>query len=88
MDTKQKLRDLTQLPHADHHPQPHLMPWPILQRRRIEKLKDDRLAEFERACDESFEWLENYYQGCVYAALQNRDYHESGGGAFNRSIST
>ncbi|KAG9064733.1 hypothetical protein KI688_002992 [Linnemannia hyalina] len=63
MDTKRKLRELAQLPHADHHPQPHLMPWPILQRRRIEKLKDDRLAEFERACDESFEWLENYYQG-------------------------
>ncbi|KAF9286214.1 hypothetical protein BGZ88_009191 [Linnemannia elongata] len=64
------------------------MPWPILQRRRIEKLKDDRLAEFERACDESFEWLENYYQGCVYAALQNKDYHESGREAFNRSMST
>ncbi|KAI8596137.1 hypothetical protein EDD21DRAFT_358412 [Dissophora ornata] len=46
--------------------------WPTLQRRKLEKLKDVRMREFERACDDSLEWLENYYQGCVYAALQNK----------------
>ncbi|KAI1300399.1 hypothetical protein EDD11_006205 [Mortierella claussenii] len=47
-------------------------PWPVLQRRRIERLKDQRLEEFERACGDNFDWLENYYQGCVYAARQNK----------------
>ncbi|KAF9563749.1 hypothetical protein EC968_004776 [Mortierella alpina] len=55
-------------------------PWPVLQRRKIEKLKDERLREFERACGENFEWLENYYQGCVFAALQNRNYEDGHNG--------
>ncbi|KAG0198756.1 hypothetical protein BGX33_012082 [Mortierella sp. NVP41] len=84
MDTKRRMRDL-ELPTTTHQP-PSPSPWPVLQRRRIEKLKDDRLHEFERACDESFEWLENYYQGCVYAALQNKHYNETG--TFGRSLST
>ncbi|KAG0256291.1 hypothetical protein BG011_004632 [Mortierella polycephala] len=50
--------------------------WPMVQRRKIERLKDERLDEFQRACEENFEWLENYYQGCVYAALQNKDYND------------
>ncbi|KAF9579660.1 hypothetical protein BGW38_003991 [Lunasporangiospora selenospora] len=50
--------------------------WPVVQRRKLEKLKDERLQEFERTCLESFDWLENYYQGCVYAAQQNRDFHD------------
>ncbi|KAF9281917.1 hypothetical protein BGZ68_006319 [Mortierella alpina] len=49
-------------------------------RRKIEKLKDERLQEFERACGENFEWLENYYQGCVFAALQNRNYDDGHNG--------
>ncbi|KAF9963105.1 hypothetical protein BGZ70_007631 [Mortierella alpina] len=57
-----------------------LRPWPVLQRRKIEKLKDERLREFERACGENFEWLENYYQGCVFAALQNRNYEDGHNG--------
>ncbi|KAF9940975.1 hypothetical protein BGZ67_006213 [Mortierella alpina] len=62
-------------------------PWPVLQRRKIEKLKDERLREFERACGENFEWLENYYQGCVFAALQNRNY-EDGHNGLNLSTSS
>ncbi|KAG0208414.1 hypothetical protein BGX28_000632 [Mortierella sp. GBA30] len=53
--------------------------WPVLQRRKIEKLKDERMREFERACGENFEWLENYYQGCVFAAIQNKQYTDHNG---------
>lgn len=96
MDITQSIQNPRFTSSTQHLPRqlpPQQMPWPALQRRRIEKLKDDRLHEFERACGESFEWLENYYQGCVYAALQNTDYHETAGGgeaerAFTRSIST
>lgn len=52
------------------------LPWPVLQRRTITKFKEDRLEEFERACNHNLEWLENYYQGCVYAALQNKAFAE------------
>lgn len=65
---------------ADGDLEPIQRPWPLLQRRKIEKLKDERLQEFERACGESFEWLENYYQGCVFAALQNRNYDDGNNG--------
>ncbi|KAF9179175.1 hypothetical protein BGZ51_007167 [Haplosporangium sp. Z 767] len=58
--------------------------WPVVQRRKIERLKDERLDEFQRACEENFEWLENYYQGCVYAALQNKDYNDFPGTPTNQ----
>ncbi|KAF9930345.1 hypothetical protein FBU30_000618 [Linnemannia zychae] len=90
------LESFGRMPPQSQPPQPStLQPWPVLQRRRIEKLKNDRLYEFERACDENFEWLENYYQGCVYAALQNKDDHIPShfkeynvNESFNRSISS
>ncbi|KAG0357756.1 hypothetical protein BGZ54_000214 [Gamsiella multidivaricata] len=56
---------------------PSTRPWPVVQRRKIEKLKEARMSEFERLCNDSFEWLENYYQGCVYAANQNRPQTEA-----------
>ncbi|KAF9433457.1 hypothetical protein BGZ76_009429 [Entomortierella beljakovae] len=47
-------------------------PWPVVQRQNIEKLRSQRQEELERACVDNFDWLENYYQGCVYAAKQNK----------------
>ncbi|KAF9939015.1 hypothetical protein BGZ65_011717 [Modicella reniformis] len=63
MDNKRRAKGLEISPHRS---------WPVQQQRKVEKLKEERLIEFERACMDSFEWLENYYQGCVYAANQNR----------------
>ncbi|KAF9996565.1 hypothetical protein BGZ79_009693, partial [Entomortierella chlamydospora] len=63
MDNKRKAKELELTP---------ARPWPTIQRRKIEKLRDQRQEEFERACSDNFDWLENYYQGCVYAARQNK----------------
>ncbi|KAF9169843.1 hypothetical protein BGX21_011499 [Mortierella sp. AD011] len=63
MDNKRRAKELDLTP---------TRPWPTIQRRKIEKLRDQRQEEFERACSDNFDWLENYYQGCVYAARQNK----------------
>ncbi|KAF9346766.1 hypothetical protein BGX26_001715 [Mortierella sp. AD094] len=63
MDNKRRAKELELTP---------TRPWPTIQRRKIEKLRDQRQEEFERACSDNFDWLENYYQGCVYAARQNK----------------
>ncbi|KAF9114939.1 hypothetical protein BGX27_009369, partial [Mortierella sp. AM989] len=63
MDNKRRAKELELTP---------TRPWPTIQRRKIEKLRDQRQEEFERACNDNFDWLENYYQGCVYAARQNK----------------
>ncbi|ORZ27244.1 hypothetical protein BCR41DRAFT_346551 [Lobosporangium transversale] len=65
MDNKRRVKD--------HEASPSRL-WPILQRRRIEKLREQRQEEFVRACSDNFDWLENYYQGCVYAARQNKNH--------------
>ncbi|KAF8956044.1 hypothetical protein BGZ46_002476 [Entomortierella lignicola] len=63
MENKRRAKELDLTPNR---------PWPTIQRRKIEKLRNQRQEEFERACMDNFNWLENYYQGCVYAAKQNK----------------
>lgn len=48
-------------------------PWQAQQRNKILKFRNERLDEFEQTCLEAFDWLENFYQGCSYAARQNRN---------------
>jgi hypothetical protein len=63
MDNKRRTREI-------NPPSPD-QPWPAKHRRRIEKLKEVKLVEFARGCYDNFEWLEDYYQGCVYTARRN-----------------
>ncbi|KAG0228989.1 hypothetical protein BGW41_003206 [Actinomortierella wolfii] len=48
-------------------------PWPVKQRRRIDRIRDEKWSEFVKTINDQFEWLETYYQGCVVAAkMQQR----------------
>ncbi|KAF9976478.1 hypothetical protein BGZ73_008481 [Actinomortierella ambigua] len=48
------------------------IPWPAKQRRRIDRIRDEKWGEFVKTINDQFEWLETYYQGCVAAASLQR----------------
>ncbi|KAF9158029.1 hypothetical protein DFQ26_008045 [Actinomortierella ambigua] len=54
--------------------------WPVKQRRRIDRIRDEKWGEFVKTINDQFEWLETYYQGCVVAAnLQHKHQLENNG---------
>ncbi|KAG0046251.1 hypothetical protein BGZ83_008552 [Gryganskiella cystojenkinii] len=47
-------------------------PWPLPYKRELAKLKSQRLEEFRNTMDVNFGWLQDYYEGFRWAAMQRQ----------------